>query len=965
MASSQPDDKGARPKTNSQSNSGHKKERGRAKHDNQSGSDVEKDSVPNSEQGNVPPGVQQLPYLVDVAVIYAKEDYDQVETEFVPWLKEKAMKFNLVGARIHLYDDSDVCSEANVFSQTMNVTTKCMKILAFITDKFMKDKILTGVLEELIMMTRFITEDEAKQHISKISEKLHPVRAKYLSECVQRQKVNALIPVQTVDKNINFIGLKAITPIPFYDLEKNSGFKERKAQGVIKVAMEDRRKLQQYITNSENRAMSSCEHQNASSREHPQAASVHATQLISYSSSPQNMGNPPRNQWQNNNYFDDEDRNETSRELLFSSNQSGHSNNVPILEEKEKKTDNNDSRTANTDLLPESSNTVDSNGQESSAEPRLEGDEGASESGNSQDEGLGSEHIHPSQVSTSTENSTLETSEETKVSVHGDPAATPVMSNGDDTPETDLEEDQLESGRADNTEIKTVCALTESGYDSLSGEEQLQQKGESKPVKDPGETSLDNTGLVNDSGDAALGKDLGDANLKSSKQESMLSTDAQKEDKEPHFYSKKWKSSIEDQGKVLENTLTYSGGQRSSKGLMAGNVPQKDSDRRCPAGSDVPDPSTHMKGKQPPEFSPTLFPYLTGTNYKEGPVLTIVHHHLYEKSEPKPPSPPPPPQPAQDPPQTINVFGANTVMIGKHSKAVMSEPTMISTHDPKSHQPEPDVAPTTQQTTQKDVQSDTGAESPSTTPTTSSGSLNDLSPSLQPSTYNFPKSAEQTNEGKETGCQNVEGKKAADQTEGKKTSDSCEDSSSDEDNSLVSTHRSTGDVPEKNFEILKERNLKDMEEHKQITNKSDLSSLEDNRSWKSEAEDVLGPSLSDDLVSLAASGEDTSLPDRWDAVKPDQCTTTGQQIEAADHEGQGQVGTETCAERQPLFIGGPQPAVSSLQTTSLFASILSVKQQFHIHSGILKTNVLGMMAQSSMFLQEVRTDQHKQDDDVD
>ncbi|XP_021349158.1 uncharacterized protein LOC110447644 [Mizuhopecten yessoensis] len=428
MASSQPDDKGARPKTNSQSNSGHKKERGRAKHDNQSGSDVEKDSVPNSEQGNVPPGVQQLPYLVDVAVIYAKEDYDQVETEFVPWLKEKAMKFNLVGARIHLYDDSDVCSEANVFSQTMNVTTKCMKILAFITDKFMKDKILTGVLEELIMMTRFITEDEAKQHISKISEKLHPVRAKYLSECVQRQKVNALIPVQTVDKNINFIGLKAITPIPFYDLEKNSGFKERKAQGVIKVAMEDRRKLQQYITNSENRAMSSCEHQNASSREHPQAASVHATQLISYSSSPQNMGNPPRNQWQNNNYFDDEDRNETSRELLFSSNQSGHSNNVPILEEKEKKTDNNDSRTANTDLLPESSNTVDSNGQESSAEPRLEGDEGASESGNSQDEGLGSEHIHPSQVSTSTENSTLETSEETKVSVHGDPAATPYIS---------------------------------------------------------------------------------------------------------------------------------------------------------------------------------------------------------------------------------------------------------------------------------------------------------------------------------------------------------------------------------------------------------------------------------------------------------------------------------------------------------------------------------------------------------
>ncbi|XP_021347674.1 uncharacterized protein LOC110446710, partial [Mizuhopecten yessoensis] len=723
MASSQPDDKGARPKTNLQSNSGHQKnknERGRAKHDNQSGSDVEKDSVPNSVQGNAPPGFHQPPYLVDVAVIYAKEDYDQVEDKFVPWLKRMAWKTNLVDARIHLYDDPKVSSEANVFSQTKNVTAKCMKIFVFITDNLMEDKILKGVVDEMTFLTRFITEDEAKQHISKISEKLHPVCAKYLSECVQRQKENALIPVQTKDKKINFFGLISIRPILYYDLEKNSRVKEKIAQNCIQGAMEDRTKLQQYFTNTENRDWSSCEHPDSSS-------------------------------WKNN-------------------------NNVPILDqEKEKKTENNVSRTANTDFISESSNTVEGNGQESSVEPRLEGDEGASESGNSQDEGLGSEHIHQSQVPTSTENSTLETSEETKVSVHGDPAATPATSNGDDTPETDLEEDQLESGRADNTEIKTVCALTESGYDSLSGEEQLQQKGESKPVKDPGETSLDNTGLVNDSGDAALGKDLGDANLKSSKEESMLSTDAQKEERESHLYSTQWKSSIEDQGEVLEPTLTYSKRPEPfSKDLMAGNVFQKDSDRRCPAGSDVSG-AKH---------------YNIASN-KDIPEQAIAIHN-----------------------EMVNylgerIYGDDLIKLKELFRNIPLTPAAME----KIH----DIRDLFKHLIVNEI--------------ISYGSYTEFVSNLR------------------------------------------------QINPLMATYM--------------EKKGKEIQE---IITCGDLSSFKVNRSWQSEAEDVQGPPLSDDL--------------------------------------------------QP-FVIGPQPAVSSLQTTSLFASILSVKQQFHLHSGTLRTNPLGMMTHCS------------------
>ncbi|XP_069101501.1 uncharacterized protein [Argopecten irradians] len=295
MASKQYEDKGARPKTFPSQGDGSTFTQNVSEHPHVSqGSGLESDVVPDAVASpmaqyrggffyeQVPSGASgdshaefhgPQPHIVDVVVIYSKEDYEVASYKFIPWLKDRAMGINEPDARIYLYDDISV--DINLFRKTEDMATRCMKILVYITEHFMANTELKSIVEELIFLTRFGNAEEAKQHISNIYKlgsdigiETNPLDS--LTECVLQQKKSALMPVQTTEKKIGFTGLLAIHPIiQFFAVEQNKKYKEKMASNVIRAAINDRRKYQQGQQNA------TCQHQ----RQQNLQASYHSHML--------------------------------------------------------------------------------------------------------------------------------------------------------------------------------------------------------------------------------------------------------------------------------------------------------------------------------------------------------------------------------------------------------------------------------------------------------------------------------------------------------------------------------------------------------------------------------------------------------------------------------------------------------------------------------------------------------------
>ncbi|XP_069141223.1 uncharacterized protein [Argopecten irradians] len=266
MASKQYEDKGARPKTFPSQGGGSTSTQNVSEHQcNSQESVLESDVVPDA--------IPVFLDIVDVVVIYSKEDYEVASDKFIPWLKDRAMGINEPDARIYLYDDISV--DINLFRKTEDMATRCMKILVYITEHFMANTELKSIVEELIFLTRFGNAEEAKQHISNIYKlgsdigiETNPLDS--LTECVLQQKKSALMPVQTTEKKIGFTGLLAIHPIiQFFAVEQNKKCKENMASNVIRAAINDRRKYQQGQQNA------TCQHQ----RQQNLQASYHSHML--------------------------------------------------------------------------------------------------------------------------------------------------------------------------------------------------------------------------------------------------------------------------------------------------------------------------------------------------------------------------------------------------------------------------------------------------------------------------------------------------------------------------------------------------------------------------------------------------------------------------------------------------------------------------------------------------------------
>ncbi|XP_033746469.1 uncharacterized protein LOC117331722 isoform X2 [Pecten maximus] len=602
MASKQSNDNGARPKTNFKSNiqnqecskmETEKKERlennqGQDKHV-RLGTDLDNDSVPYAPQDTSLPGPtgetdsESDLLLVDLVVIYTKEDFDKVDTEFIPWLKKMARQCN-IDARIYLYDDSVVLKRDNIFRKADDVLAKCMKILVYITENFMKDKSLTGIVEELICLTRFMDDTEINEHISKISQLANNMNRNLdlLHECVLRQKENAVMRVQTTAKKIRFTGLQANNNIiEFFDLEKNARLKERVAKNVITKAFMDREK-QELVVNHRNKSSMSNENQCTTSGRHSYATSADGQHNISHQNQhaahlegghqlpvdTQVVSNAktstPLEKQLNNEAVDIVCTTSTSTGFEVASNQSNQ-----IWETKQPNPrQGNESQTVIGGVVtsisgsPASSNALEGN----IAHSRNTAVSGL----NNPEKNPETKPAHCSHIG--------ETSENKDIKTHGAEGALPPEDVGDSD---DIEEDQLESSKNKYKENKsTASKLTDSGYDSATGQEELSPTDESdRSGKDSGETSLDNTSLVNDSGNAALN---------SQKTESILSIDA--------------KDSLNNESKVLEHT--------AARSVMAGNPAPKNFDGSHPVDSLDPSNLNNEKRFGSPQ---ALFHLLTGT----------------------------------------------------------------------------------------------------------------------------------------------------------------------------------------------------------------------------------------------------------------------------------------------------------------------------------------------------------------
>ncbi|XP_033746464.1 uncharacterized protein LOC117331719 [Pecten maximus] len=543
-------------------------------------------------------------------------------------------------------------------------------------------------------------------------------------------------------------------------------------------------------------------------------------------------------------------------------------------------------------------------------------------------------------------------------------------------PKEDVTGNVVESSKNKYKESKaTASKLTDSGYGSTTGQEDLSSTDESdRSGKDSRESSLDTTGLVNDSGNAALGnldyqktesKDslvndsevmehtltysgrptAGGVMAGNPEVESMPSIDAVKVNSKSPLNTIS-KDSLNNESKVLEHTVSYRG-RATARGVMAGNPAPKNFDGSHPV--DSPDPS-NLNNEKPFGSPQDLYHLLAGADGSKMPVLTVVHHHHYEKPERQQP-----PRQTKKVQPTINVYGANSVVIGKHSQAIMADSTMIS----KSHQPKMGT-PTPQETNEDDMTADSEANSTSTTPTTSTGSFNDLS-SPKLSNFNF-------NQEWKTGHPCDQWKKSTQQTGKRKVTD---DGSSDEDSSLkdissVSTHTDTGGGPENCFDISKETNLEGTEDvdqkdrYIQITNEStgDLPSSIDDQSWQSETELMLGPSLSNDLESLL--GNEGVQSHQEDSFNSGDFTSRKLAVNS-----ENMVQTETTTltdeyrdvDRQCGADGHWE--IISLQETSLFTS-----RYINKANCFLRTNAVNMMAQYAKFHKE-QQELDNQEDDVD
>ncbi|XP_060077577.1 mucin-2-like isoform X2 [Ylistrum balloti] len=958
MASKQPDDKG--PRTNTNQDKNHiprgtlenpmspfqrsnisKNGQTRGRHNDELEYDAVMDSGPTTHS-QAYEFQDQIPNLVDVVVIYSNEDFDLVKTKFVPWLTDLAREAEdiLSDPTIHLYDDYDIFPQVNVHRQTEEVSAKCMKILVFITDNLMKNEKLKHLVEELIELTKFMDKDEARNHIAKISGLTSNQKiVEYLFDCILRQRGNAIIPVQTKAEKIGFTGLRSIRSIQFYDLTENPRFKEYVATGVIKAAIKER-KLQKnvvgHMKRSQNRDINDCP--NNSSRKQAHATTVHKNRN-------QNQGSAAR--VISNSASDNPVENQLNNEAILST---GPSNDCITGPSTDRITGPSPDRTSG----PSTYRTTGPSTDRTTGPPtdRIAGSSSDHITGASTDRITGPSTDHFTRPSTSSDvpaNQTngiqsdvphpsevwkKETEEVNTVVISEEiPAdgATAASSN-----ENTIHDDSLETDR-----VKSAMDKSEDGKIISS---KLSESEESKSENDSAETSLDNTGLVNDSGDAALRS----SNLDHSK-ESMLSIDVGKVEGETFIKNEMMMDTTDRGSKVIENILTHSGvPDPFARGVMAGIPCAEGLAGEHSVGKS--NSTAHVPEEPPPGYFQGLYPFLTGLNSDKMPVLNIVHHHLYQKSDPQPPAQPSKPEK----PSTINVYGANTVMIGKHSHAIMTETAVISKDHLKSN--EPDDPTTPQETNEKESYS--GSESSRSISTSSEETLS--SPPHQLNTLNFPEPAKQNKEWR-TDDQNDDKNNSVQPTAKMETTNDF--SSSDEDNSFehsssvstdehsplkdscpVSTQGATGGGSKSKLEERKETNLKDIEELNIpiSTTKDDISGYSNDQTWQADVEAILGSSLTTDLESLVAS---ETLGKRVDTE-----TSTHVREHLVHNE-------ESQAELQTRVREG--------QTTYLFGSVLAHKQQFHLFQSAFRPNPVGMMAQCPVLSQGENINHNDQDDDLD
>ena len=88
----------------------------------------------------------------DIVIVYAKEDQDDVEGRFIPWIRNIQRNNHLNDARIHLYDDGDMPQDD--YDCVDHFAQRAMHILLYLTDNFSTDKILPFITQETFWKTR-------------------------------------------------------------------------------------------------------------------------------------------------------------------------------------------------------------------------------------------------------------------------------------------------------------------------------------------------------------------------------------------------------------------------------------------------------------------------------------------------------------------------------------------------------------------------------------------------------------------------------------------------------------------------------------------------------------------------------------------------------------------------------------------------------------------------------------------
>jgi len=200
-------------------------------------SSLEIDAKPNDgEQDNIPSRnvVQQTPSVdearkfiygedsyLDVAVVYAKEDYDEVDQSFLPWLKHTCRNLR-EEPRIVLYDDESL--PPHNMECIEYIIERSMRIFIYLTSNFNKERQMKFLTQESVSNTR-LANSFAVEHY------------------VMSQKRWAVRPVHTKsDDSRNYktpIGLSAVNGIDFYHRDRLHT--QKKAIRLIEDAISDRK----------------------------------------------------------------------------------------------------------------------------------------------------------------------------------------------------------------------------------------------------------------------------------------------------------------------------------------------------------------------------------------------------------------------------------------------------------------------------------------------------------------------------------------------------------------------------------------------------------------------------------------------------------------------------------------------------------------------------------------------------